>query len=339
MADEDPPLNLPRTPPLPFDGAALAQSKRLAADVADYGRAAWQTPSRESPAAAVLTMVWARSAKTFDALRVLAGLGYGEQASMLARTLYEDTLERIGVPTIRPRRGTTSRITSGRPRTWSATNCAASKSRARRRHPQRRRPQASDRAVRHLARPQLHRPHARPLYEAVRDAWIRTDGDTGVFEQVHRVDHEFDNLLIHATALALSATLERDSQGYLEGFRAWPALDHVGGAYRTGVWSYLQTLSLGIGATAKPALDDLFVRWLRLYTNPRKQVASDVDAPTDNPQTGDASEPHDSICDTPGRPGHPLGKDPGCLEGRSAEVACCPVVRAQDLETDACNPA
>jgi Family of unknown function (DUF5677) len=225
-------------------------------------------PPTADEAGALILATYVRSSKTFNASLRLAFVGYGAQAGMLNRSLFEDMVIAHWIrrnPTEAPgmfdrhRRYTIDQIREkvvahGRGEevaTW---------------------PELSDEERAELAAEYGRKHHwtQRSLYELLKDVesdWPDGNTDRRMLWQVFDVVHRFNNLVLHHSFFGLGLTAETKETGV-----AWdvgPSPKHIHGALQGAWFSYAHTLSLVLTGDALDALTQLYNEHLDAFTTVR----------------------------------------------------------------------
>lgn len=226
-------------------------------------------PSRDW-AGSVLMRVYARGSKTFRGSVRLAIRGYGVQAGMLNRSLFEDAIIAH----------------------WL------------RAHPERAE-QQMERSIRHDLgkwhaalikhdrpsgphlpvlsddeRKQLRREFAggrtwtgltlTALVEAVEGEWP-AEADRRLLWEIHDFAHLFNNHVLHQTALALRVTANEDDGVGVVRFDVGPSNVHIHGALLGAFWSYANLASLVVTNRVAEELNELYVRHLAAFLSAAEQ--------------------------------------------------------------------
>jgi hypothetical protein len=222
-------------------------------------------PPTPDAAGALILATYARSSKTFNASVRLAALGYGAQAGMLNRSLFEDMIIAHWIrrnPTDAPdmferhRRYTIDQIREkilehGREEevaTW---------------------PELSDEERVELAAEYGRKHHwtQRTLYELVKEVeadWPDEQTDRRMLWQVFDIVHRFNNLVLHHSFFGLGLTAETKEDGIL--WDVGPSPKHIHAALQGAWFSYAHMVSLVLTGDALDGLTRLYNEHLPAFT-------------------------------------------------------------------------
>ena len=247
MASADQPAG---TPPVAADAFRPELVERFPAQfeaclaLNDYLRSQRPSgPPTNDPAGVLILWTFARSAKTFQGSVRLAGLGYGEQAGMLNRSLYEDMLIAHWIKR-HPEEAITNFIEHQR---YSLARWGGALRRHGRLPPGSTFPTLSaDERKAFRAKfggntwTGLNLP---ALLHDVRAEW-ESPLERDFLSQINDFVHGFNNLLLHHTAQALSIAGRYDEGENAVTFDVGPSTRHVHGALLGAFFMYANTASL-----------------------------------------------------------------------------------------------
>lgn len=220
--------------------------KQFAAVLALHDWASSHRPSgqkKNDPASELILVTYARSSKTYQAAIMLAGFGYGAQAGMLNRSLFEDMavahwikLNPREAPELyeRHRQHTMAQIKDAYAKHEREDELASW-------------PPLDDEERQELAAEFERKYHwtKRSLYELVKDIegeFKDEHTDRRMLWQMFDISHRFNNLILHHSffGLGLAATKRPGVIRYDVG----PSEAHVFGALQSAFFSYGHTTSL-----------------------------------------------------------------------------------------------
>jgi hypothetical protein len=216
----------------------------------------WPT---DDEAAGVLLWTYARSTKMYAAALRLAGAGYGEQASMLCRPLFEDML--IAHWAKRHPKDASQNLrehTEFQADRWNRTLRKLKRSEAKPLLSKRRRRELTakftGRTWTGLSMPGLAR--------EVRDEW-RYPLDKKIFTEMIEVVHEANNRILHNSAHGLRYAGDFDTAAREIKFQVGPSTTLVRGALTGAFWSYANTTSLVVDDPDDPEFDELYTHHMQ----------------------------------------------------------------------------
>jgi hypothetical protein len=215
-------------------------------------------PIRESGSTPVLNWTVARTARTFKTVVKLCRLGYGQQASMLNRTLFEDMIFAHWAARF-PKRSTKLivwheeyvklrriAVYDGHsiPHSMTAPDWDATR----------------ERRMRGLFRRQTWTGRSIPkMVEEVEDMWPEGE-ERDRLNRIHDVLHQGHNILMHHSARSLSFGVDVDEDGNTK-FNLGPSPHLVALALGFAFWTYANTLSLIVQGDDLYALNELATRY------------------------------------------------------------------------------
>ena len=221
----------------------------------------------------LILWTYARSTKTFQGSLRLCAAGYGEQAGMLNRSLYEDMLIAHWVkrhPTQAPDR-------LDEHETYTLANWG----RALRNHDllsagvkyptlTKKKRQILDRRFRGKTWTGLTLPQ---LLRDVRDEWSDPI-DQRILAQVNDIVNRFNNILLHHGGRALSVIGQRDPESGKVTFNVGPSDTHIWGGLFGAYFTYANTASLVYSDDLAVQLAELYSRHIRAFTTEKTRPSS-----------------------------------------------------------------
>jgi hypothetical protein len=221
-----------------------------------FGRA--HRPSRESGSTPVLNWTLARSTRTFKIIVKLCRLGFGQQASMLNRTLFEDMIFAHWAAQF-PKRSTRLIV-------WHEQYVKLRRIAVYEDHKIRHNMTAPkwdatrEKRMRGLFRRQTWTGRSIPkMVEKVEEMWPRGE-DRDRLKRMHDVLHQGHNTLMHHSSRSLSFGVEVDGDGNAK-FNLGPSSDLVALALGFAFWTYANMLSLTVQGDDLEALNELATRY------------------------------------------------------------------------------
>jgi hypothetical protein len=225
-------------------------------------------PPTPDEAGALILATYARSSKTFNASVRLAALGYGAQAGMLNRSLFEDMIVAHWIrrnPTMAPemferhRRHTLEQIREKASElglkdevaTWTPL---------------------TDEERAELAAEYKGKQHwtQRSLYELIKEVetdWSDENSGSRMLWQVFDLVHRFNNLVLHHSFFGLGLTAEAKEDGVL--WDVGPSPKHIHAALQGAWFSYAHIVSLVVTGGALDELTRLYSEHLPAFTKAR----------------------------------------------------------------------
>jgi hypothetical protein len=212
-------------------------------------------PRPEHEAALIVAGTVARSDVTFKCLVKLCRLGYGEQASMLNRTLFEDMISAHWA-TRYPKRATRLLI---RHDEWARVRRAKAYDKHELRYDQttplptwwgKRR----KRLQRLFGSGSWNGRSLPKMVEMVSPLWQGADRER--LQRMHDVFHQGHNVLIHYSAKTLGLRVHEDADGSYT-FHTGPSERFVALGLGFAFWTYANTISLGVDGDDLAALNEL----------------------------------------------------------------------------------
>jgi hypothetical protein len=227
-------------------------------------------PPTDDVAGHLILWTFARSTKTFQAAVRLAGLGYGEQAGMVNRSLYEDMLIAHWVK--RHPEEAPVRFNEHEKYTLAQWRNALERN--------------------DLLKPDAHfptklTPHERKTLNAryrgktwtglnlvellndVRAEWPNPE-DARLLNQISDIVHRFNNLLLHHTARGLAVTGRWDEASNSITFDVGPSTRHIHGALLGAFFPYANTASL---LDKDDSIGDLYQRGIAAFLTERPRTS------------------------------------------------------------------
>lgn len=198
----------------------------------------------EDPAGKLIFRTYVRSSKTYQASFLLAGRGYGVQAGMLNRSLFEDMLVAHWVkknPDEAPKQYERNRLHAVEQMREALTKHGSGVE-------MEQLPALSEEERLGYAKEFGYRSwtgfNTFELAQAVEDEWPEGKFGRDLFWWVYDIAQRFNNLLLHHTPVALGLTEEEDEERGVKMLDVGPSLAHVHGALLGAFYCYTQTLSL-----------------------------------------------------------------------------------------------
>jgi hypothetical protein len=213
----------------------------------------------------------ARSDKTFQAILHLcdpeAGGGYGEQAGMLARSLFEDMVTAHWATTF-PERAVKQIVEQDK-------YVALENARVLKRYgltkpgmtfltvPK----QEAERLKAHYSRGGWTRKTVPQMVKAIAPMWTDAN-ERRLMTQMHDIGHRVSNTLMHHSSRSLSQNLEISDDGGIT-FSAGRTESHLAEALSMAFWIYVQTLSLVLDDQQNEALSAIYTKHRDVYSRVR----------------------------------------------------------------------
>jgi hypothetical protein len=256
----------------------LAEHFAACEEVQEFFRARRGEQRKPTPAHHAVTWTTARSYRTFLAVVHLCECGYGQQAAMLNRTLFEDMISAhwaVKHPetaakrliehdqytaTLRAEMYTEHGIPFAPPNLPRYTD------EERERLNKRYRDGSSAWTGKTLPR----------MVKAVAPMWEEVD--RRLLHQMHDIAHRAHNTLLHhsATSLSLGVTVSKDDEGNdTVTFNVGPSCVFVQSSLSFALWTFPNTFSLLLDVKALAGLNELMSKHSHLYSTARASTATE----------------------------------------------------------------
>ena len=229
-------------------------------------RADMAAPSNEAGYIVLWTLP--RSYRTFRVVVALCKAGYGQQAAMLNRTLFEDMLAAHWA--MRHQDIAAKRMTEHDHYTATLRKEQYQKHGIPHREP------TSLPTFTDEERARLdvgYRSGSRPwtgktipqMLRAVAPMW--NEADRRLLMQMHDIAHAANNTLLHHSATSLSQGVQATEEGVM--FNVGPSRDFVAAALGLAFWTFANTISLGLEGDSLAELNDLTTKHRDVYSSER----------------------------------------------------------------------
>jgi hypothetical protein len=241
---------------------------------------AWANrPARAPSHTAGLIVLWtaARSDKTFHAIVHLCdpalGGGYGEQAGMLVRTLFEDMVTAHWA-TKYPDRAAKQIVDQDK---WIALENARILKRYDLTQPGmtffNTTKQEEERLKAQYSRGGWTRKTVPQMVRAISPMW-EDEAERGLFQQMHDIEHRYSNTLMHHSGRSLSRNVTVENDGGIT-FNAGRSESFTAEALSQAFWVYVQTLSLVLDAKQNEELSSIYTTHRDVYSRVRSVGSSE----------------------------------------------------------------